>query len=84
MAIGLVYVPAAPDGSGGGFLYHMWTEVFVADGWVGLDGTLGRGGVGPAHLKLAQSNLKDATAYSSFLPVAQVLGKLKIEVLEVE
>ena len=62
----------------------MWTEVFVADGWVGLDGTLGKGGVGPAHLKLATSSLRDATAYSSLLPVAQVLGRLKIEVLAVE
>jgi len=90
VAIGLVYVPeASADGgasgnAGAGFLYHMWTEVYVAGGWVGLDGTLGKGGAGPAHLKLATSSLHDATAYSSMLPVAQVLGRLKIEVLEVE
>jgi transglutaminase-like putative cysteine protease len=86
VAIGLVYVPAAPatDGVAGGFLYHMWTEVYVAGGWVGLDGTRGQGGVGPAHLTLATSSLRDATAYSSMLPVAQVLGQLKIDVIEVE
>ena len=90
VAIGLVYVPEASadvgknGGGAGGFLYHMWTEVYVAGGWVGLDGTRGRGGVGAAHLKLATSSLRDATAYSSMLPVAQVLGRLKIEVLAVE
>jgi hypothetical protein len=76
VAIGLVYVPAAQA-----FGFHMWTEVFVSDHWIGLDGTLGHGGIGAGHLKLATSNLKDATALASFLPVAQVLGKLKIEVL---
>jgi hypothetical protein len=40
---------------------------------------LGLGGIGAGHLKLATSSLKEATAFSSFLPVAQVLGKLKIE-----
>ena len=88
VAIGLVYVPDAPgaptEKGGGGFLYHMWTEVYCAGGWVGLDGTRGLGGVGPTYLKLAVSSLRDATAYSSFLPVAQVLGRLKIDVLQVE
>ena len=58
----------------------MWTEAFVAGQWIGLDGTLGLGGIGAGHLKLATTNLKEATALASFLPVAQVLGKMKIEV----
>ncbi len=76
-ALGLVYAPSEQ-----GFAYHMWTEVYVNGRWIPLDATLGRGGIGAAHLKLADSSLKGATAYSSFLPVAKVLGKLKIEVLE--
>jgi Transglutaminase-like superfamily len=75
VAIGLVYVPAEQA-----FGFHMWTEVYVDREWIGVDGTLGLGGIGAGHLKLATSNLKEATAFSSFLPVAQVLGKLKIEV----
>lgn len=78
-AIGLVYAPSEQ-----GFAYHMWTEVYVNDRWIPLDATLGKGSIGAAHLKLADSNLKGATAYSSFLPVAKVIGKLKIEVLESE
>ena len=77
VAIGLVYVPSAQA-----FAFHMWTEVFIRDRWIGLDGTLGLGGIGAGHLKLATSSLKEATAFTSFLPVAHVLGKLKIEVLQ--
>lgn len=78
-AMGLVYYP-----SGGGYAYHMWTEAWIKDRWIPLDATLGRGGIGAAHLKLAHSNLKGADAYSAFLPVFRVLGQLKLEVVEVE
>jgi hypothetical protein len=60
----------------------MWTEVFVDNRWIGVDGTLGQGGLGAGHIKLNTSNLKDGAAMSSFLPVAQVLGRLKIEAVE--
>lgn len=75
-AMGLVYYPKAQ-----GFAYHMWTEVWIDDRWVPLDATLGRGGIGAGHLKLAHSNLKGADAYSAFLPVFRVLGQLKLEVV---
>ena len=77
VAIGLVYVE--PNQS---FGYHMWTEAFVRDRWIPLDATLAKGGIGGAHLKLLDTSLDGASAFSSFLPVAQVLGRLKIEVLE--
>jgi transglutaminase-like putative cysteine protease len=91
VAIGLVYVPAAQ-----GFGYHMWTEIFIdksplplgegkGEGkWIAIDATLAKGGIGAGHLQLAHSNLKGASAYSSFLPVVQVVGRLKIEVVEAE
>jgi hypothetical protein len=77
--VGLVYCEGKQV-----FAYHMWTEAFISDKWIPLDGTLGRGGIGGAHLKLGQSNLHNSLADTAFLPVVQVLGKLKIEVLEVE
>jgi len=58
--------------------------VFVSGQWIPLDATLGRGGVGAAHLKLAQSNLNTGDALSSFLPVLNVMGRLKIDVLAEE
>lgn len=79
VAIGLVYVDAYQ-----GFGYHMWTEMHVGGQWIPYDATLGQGGIGGGHLKLSHSNLADGDAYSSFLPVARVMGKLKIEVLDVQ
>lgn len=79
VAVGLVYVDSL-----GGFGYHMWTEVLVDGHWLPLDATLGEGGIGAAHLKLADTNLAGQSAYLSLLPVAQVLGQLKIELIEAE
>ena len=79
VAIGLVYVESMR-----GFGYHMWTETYVDGHWAALDATLAGGGIGPAHLKLAHSNLQGGSAFSCFLPVANVLGRLEIEVIEIE
>ena len=75
VAIGLVYSRAL-----NGFGYHMWNEVWIDDRWVPLDATLGRGGIGPGHLKLHDSSLAGASSYTAFLPVLKVLGGLKIKV----
>ena len=56
------------------FFYHMWAEAYIDKRWIPIDGTLAQGGIGAAHLKIAQSSLKDATAYSAFLPVTQILS----------
>jgi len=79
VAIGLVYISSTQE-----FGYHMWTEVYIDKRWIPIDATLAKGGIGAAHLQLAHSSLKGASAYSSFLPVVQVVGRLKIEVLEAE
>lgn len=77
VAFGLVYVEAAAA-----FGYHMWTEAYIGDRWIPLDATLGQGGIGGGHLKLAHSNFNAGEAYSSFVPVVEVLGQLEIEVIE--
>ncbi|HVX15678.1 MAG TPA: transglutaminase domain-containing protein [Pirellulales bacterium] len=78
VAIGLVYSPKDR-----GFAYHMWTEMLLKGGcWVPLDATLGEGRISADHLKLADSNLADRAGLASFLPMVEVLGQLKIEVLE--
>ena len=65
-----------------GFGYHMWTEVFLNGQWIPLDGVVGAGGTSAAYLKLNDSSLEGASAYSSFLAVAQVLGQLKVTVVK--
>jgi transglutaminase-like putative cysteine protease len=79
VAIGLVYVESAA-----GFGYHMWSEAYLDGQWIPLDGILGQGGTSAAYLKLTDSSLEGASSYSSFLPVAQVVGQLKISIRESE
>lgn len=74
VAIGLVYHKQS-------FLYHMWTEMYLQGRWIGMDATLAQGGIGAAHLELVHSNLAGASPLSCFLPVAQVAGRLTIEIL---
>jgi transglutaminase-like putative cysteine protease len=62
----------------------MWNELYLGGRWIPLDATLGQGGIGAAHVKLAHTDLDGVSAFSSFLPVAQVAGQLRVEVLEVE
>lgn len=81
VAVGLVYADKL-----GAFGGHMWTEAFIGGKWVPLDGTLGLGGIGPGHIKFADSDLSDdgPTPVSAFLPLLNVLSNLKIEVVKVE
>jgi transglutaminase-like putative cysteine protease len=80
-AIGLVYV----ERGGRPYLgFHMWAEVWVAGRWLGLDATLGRGGVGAGHLKITAHSWNETPSLTPLLPVTRVLGKLAVEVLRVE
>ena len=81
-ALGLVY---APDGEKKAILgFHMWTEVWVKGQWLGIDATLGQGGVGPGHLKISDHSWADTHTLAPLLPVTRVMGKLKVEVVKVE
>ena len=76
--VGLVYAPSL-----GGFGFHMWDEVWIKDRWIALDATRAQGGIGGGHLKLSDANLADGSP-TSFLPVYQVMGKLKVQVISEE
>jgi hypothetical protein len=60
----------------------MWTEVFVGQRWAALDGTTGGAGIHPGYIRLTHSSLKEGNGMEGFVAVAQVLGRLKIKVLE--
>lgn len=79
VAIGLVYYAADA-----GFAYHMWTEAWIKDRWVPVDATLGRGGIGAAHIKFAHSSMHGANALGELLPVVKAIGRLELEVVRVE
>jgi hypothetical protein len=70
--LGLVYAPA--PGGGKPFLaYHMWFEVYAEGQWVPLDATLGQGGVGPGHVKIAEPSWHNEQSFTPLLPVLRVL-----------
>jgi transglutaminase-like putative cysteine protease len=79
-AIGLLYVSSGGPKLG----FHMWTEVLIDGQWLGLDSTLGKGGVSAAHVKITQHSWHDVQSLTPLLPVARVVGKLRVEVLRVQ
>jgi transglutaminase-like putative cysteine protease len=81
VAVGVVYLEN--EGAFGG---HMWTEAFVDGRWLSLDPTLGRGGIGAAHIKLAECDFSDdaPSPVTSFLPLFNLMGNMKIEVVSAE
>jgi hypothetical protein len=78
-AFGLVYYPPHH-----GFAYHMWTEAWITDRWIGLDATLGLAGIGADHIKLGHSSLSTGTPMSDLLGVIQVFGRLELDLISAE
>jgi len=81
IAVGLVYIEGASAFGG-----HMWTEAKIGKTWIPLDATLGRGGIGAAHLKMVESDFaNDGPApINTFLPLLKALGRTTITVLKAE
>lgn len=81
IAVGIVYVPG--QGKMGG---HMWTEAFLDGTWVPLDATLGRGGIGAGHIKVAESSLADDAPLPvlAFAPLLSLGADSNIEAIKVE
>jgi len=81
VVIGFVYADSL-QGLGG----HMWTEAYMNGQWIPLDATLGKGGIGVGHIKIADADLSENSAapVSAFVPIIHLLGKTKLEVISVE
>ncbi len=79
VAVGLVHTDTL-----GGFGFHMWNEAYIHGTWIPLDATLGRGGTGAGHIRLNSTSLAGSNGLTNLLPVAQVMGQLKIDVLDVD
>jgi hypothetical protein len=62
-----------------GFLYHSWTESRVGARWQAVDPTFGQLTADATHIKLVEGeNLAE------LMPLTEWVGKVKIQVLEVE
>lgn len=80
-AIGLIYVDS-PSFGGPALAFHMWTEVYVKGQWLGLDATLGRGSIGPAHLKITDHSWHEMTSVKPLLPVTGfIIAKPTVEII---
>lgn len=81
VAVGFVFADKL-----GAFGGHMWTEAFLNEQWVPLDGTLGLGGIGASHIKLSDSDLSDSgpVPVASFLPIFNIINNVQIEVVKFE
>ncbi len=80
-AVGLLYVERGARPQMG---FHMWTEVWIEGQWIGLDGTLGLGGIGADHVKIADHSWHETQSLTPLLPVSRVLGKMTIEVVSTQ
>jgi hypothetical protein len=81
VAVGLVYAERL-----GAFGGHMWTEAWLDGKWVPLDATLGKGGIGAGHIKLADSSLSDdgPAPVTSFVPLMNMLSDVTIDIVSTE
>ncbi|HEY7426583.1 MAG TPA: transglutaminase domain-containing protein [Gemmataceae bacterium] len=80
-AVGLLYVEKGRRPMMG---FHMWTEVYIDGQWLGLDSTLGLGGVSAAHVKIADHSWRDTQSLTPLLPANRILGKIAITVRSTE
>jgi Transglutaminase-like superfamily len=63
----------------GGFLYHTWAESFVDGHWVAVDPTLRQLPADGTHIKLVEGE-----TFLDLMPLADLVGRLQVEVVEVE
>jgi hypothetical protein len=71
---GLMYTEAPQ-----GFLYHSWNESLVNGHWLPVDPTFGQVGADATHVKLVEGE-----SPAELLPLLDVIGKIQIQVLNVE
>ncbi|MFQ6048326.1 MAG: transglutaminase family protein, partial [Phycisphaerae bacterium] len=65
------------------FGYHMWTQMYIDGAWIDLDPTLGQSRCDPTHIAMAVSDLSQSSLSEMALQLLPLIGKLKIEILDV-
>ncbi len=71
---GIVYAPEFR-----GFLYHSWNESIVDGRWMAVDPTFGQIPVDATHIKLVEGQ-----SLSDLMPLVDLIGKLKVQILAVK
>ncbi len=66
------------------FVWHMWTQVWIDDRWVDLDAALEQDDLDATHIAMGLVTFGDAGLAEMALPIWNLIGRLKIDVLSVE
>jgi len=80
---GLVYTQAFA-GAQDVFGYHAWTQAHVDGRWIDLDATLPGRAFDAAHIAVTASAMPDGELANDLVQIAPLLGRLRIETLEIE
>lgn len=81
VVVGLVYVPRF-GGKKDVFGFHMWTQFYLGGQWVDFDAAQNESDCNPTHIAVATSSLKNAALGEMAFSLINVIGRLKIEVIE--
>ncbi len=83
---GIIQIPAGPfaPSKGSAFGYHMWTQVNIGGRWIDLDAAMRQTDCDPTHIALSLMPLNEEGMVDSILALLPLLGKLQIEVIDVE
>lgn len=83
VAVGLAYVPMF-GGRSDIFGFHMWTQFYINGQWVDVDAALRETEVSPARIVFATSSLHDTGLVELSFALMNVIGRVKLEILEVD
>lgn len=79
---GVVYTEQG--GPHGAFGYHMWAQLWLGGRWIDMDPTFGQIEPDATHVALAIEDLTDESFYKQAVKLAQFIGQLKVEPVEVK
>jgi len=76
--MGLVYSQAHK-----GFVYHMWTELWISGQWVDLDAALDQDRCDASHIALAASALNNEMFIDQMFNLTSLIGRVRIDIVKV-
>lgn len=83
---GIVQVPSGALGADDvkAFGFHMWTQVNIDGQWVDIDAALRQTNCDPTHIALALMPLNDEGMMDSMMSILPLLGRLELDIVDVE
>ncbi len=83
VATGIAYVTSFA-GKRDIFGFHMWTQFWIGDRWVDFDAALRESQCSPTRIAFSVSSLKDAGLADIAFALMDVIGRIDVEVLEID